>query len=129
MNMNKRIKKKWSRVERIENKVAQLMAINALLTEAVSRQNSLIEELKNINERNVQATNSRFDYLEKKVADKVSKKSWFSKTLQNWKALVSTNQIQSDEKCGDYAEVTHNGDKAETYVDVYAKVSNRAIKD
>lgn len=55
------------------------MASNALLTDAVSRQNSLIEELKNINERNVQATNSRFDYLEKKVADKVSKKSWFSK--------------------------------------------------
>ncbi|WP_225354477.1 DUF6275 family protein, partial [Streptococcus pneumoniae] len=24
---------------------------------------------------------------------------------------------------------THNGDKNETYVDVYAKVSNRAIKD
>ena len=54
---------------------------------------------------------------------------WFSKTLQNWKALVGTNQIKSDEKCGDYAEVTHNGDKAETYVDVYVKVSNRAIKD
>lgn len=77
--MNKRIKKKWSRVERLENKVAQLMASNTLLTEAVSRQNNLIEELKNIGERNVQATNSRFDYLEKKVADKVSKKSWFSK--------------------------------------------------
>lgn len=54
---------------------------------------------------------------------------WFSKTLQNWKALVSTNQIKSDDKCGDYAEVTHNGDKAETYVDVYTKVSNRVIKD
>lgn len=54
---------------------------------------------------------------------------WFSKTLQNWKALVGTNQIKSDEKCGDYAEVTHNSDKAETYVDVYVKVSNRAIKD
>ena len=54
---------------------------------------------------------------------------WFSKTLQNWKALVGTNQIKSGEKCGDYAEVTHNGDKAETYVDVYVKVSNRAIKD
>ncbi|WP_277290506.1 hypothetical protein [Streptococcus orisratti] len=77
--MNKRIKNKWSRVVRLENKVAQLMASNTLLVEAVSRQNSLIEELKNINERNVQATNSRFDYLEKKVADKVSKKSWFSK--------------------------------------------------
>lgn len=54
---------------------------------------------------------------------------WFSKTLQNWKALVSTNQIKSDEKCGNYAEVTHNGDKKETYVDVYTKVSNRVIKD
>ena len=54
---------------------------------------------------------------------------WFSKTLQNWKALVSTNRIKSGEKCGDYAEITHNGDKKETYVDVYAKVSNRAIKD
>ena len=54
---------------------------------------------------------------------------WFSKTLQNWKALVSTNAISSSDKCGDYTEVTHNGDKAETYVDVYAKVSNRVIKD
>ena len=54
---------------------------------------------------------------------------WFSKTLQNWKALVSTNRIQSGEKCGDYAEITHNGDKKETYVDVYTKVSKRAIKD
>ncbi|HEL1820004.1 hypothetical protein NQZ98_02775 [Streptococcus suis] len=62
--MNKRIKKKWSRVEILENKVAQLMASNALLTDAMSRQNSLIEELKNINERNVQATNARFNVLE-----------------------------------------------------------------
>lgn len=61
--MNKRIKKKWSRVEILENKVAQLMSSNALLTDAMCRQNSLIEELKNINERNVQATNARFDVL------------------------------------------------------------------
>lgn len=54
---------------------------------------------------------------------------WFSKTLQNWKALVGTNVITSSESCGNYAEITHNGDKKETYVDVYAKVSNRAIKD
>ncbi|MDO6346539.1 DUF6275 family protein [Streptococcus sp. GP0011] len=54
---------------------------------------------------------------------------WFSKTLQNWKALVSTNKITSSEPCGDYAGITHNGDKKETYVDVYTKVSNRAIKD
>ncbi|HEM5271836.1 TPA: hypothetical protein ACGO38_001156 [Streptococcus suis] len=40
------------------------MSSNALLTDAMCRQNSLIEELKNINERNVQATNARFDELE-----------------------------------------------------------------
>ena len=36
---------------------------------------------------------------------------WFSKTLQNWKCLVSTTV--SD---GMYYEVTHNGDKNENYV-------------
>jgi len=41
---------------------------------------------------------------------------WFSKTLQNWKALVSTTLLD-----GMYYELTHNGDKGETYVDVYKK--------
>lgn len=49
---------------------------------------------------------------------------WFSKTLQNWKALLSTTL--SD---GKYYEVTHNGDKQETYVDVYVKVDNRCVVD
>ena len=49
---------------------------------------------------------------------------WFCKTLQNWKAMVSTNV--SD---GMYYEVTHNGDKGETYVDVYKKWENICIKD
>lgn len=49
---------------------------------------------------------------------------WFCKTLQNWKAMVSTNV--SD---GMYYEVTHNGDKEETYVDVYKKWDNICIKD
>lgn len=47
---------------------------------------------------------------------------WFCKTLQNWKALVSTDfpdQI--------YYEVTHNGDKDETYVDVYKKKRNYKV--
>ena len=35
---------------------------------------------------------------------------WFCKTLQNWKALVSTTV--SD---GMYYEVTHNGDKGDLY--------------
>lgn len=49
---------------------------------------------------------------------------WFSKTLQNWKALVSTNV--SD---GMYYEVTYNGDKKETYLDAYKKWENKCIRD
>lgn len=49
---------------------------------------------------------------------------WFSKTLQNWKALVSTTVPD-----GMYYELTYNGDKHETYVDVYKKWENFTIKD
>ena len=48
---------------------------------------------------------------------------WSCKTLQNNKALVSTTV--SD---GMYYEITHNGDKNETYVDAYKKWENFAIK-
>ena len=48
---------------------------------------------------------------------------WFCKTLQNWKALVSTDVIN-----GVYWEVTHNGDKNETYVDTYTKTNNICVK-
>lgn len=47
---------------------------------------------------------------------------WFSKTLQNWKALMSTTIDD-----GRYYEATHNGDKAETYLDVYVKETNQVI--
>lgn len=49
---------------------------------------------------------------------------WFCKTLQNWKALVSTTV--SD---GMYYEITHNGDKGETYLDAYKKWENVCIPD
>lgn len=49
---------------------------------------------------------------------------WFCKTLQNWKALVSTTVPD-----GVYYEVTHNGDKGETYLDVYKKWENVCIPD
>lgn len=49
---------------------------------------------------------------------------WFSKTLQNWKALISTTI--SD---GMYYEVTYNGDKKETYLDAYKKWENVCAKD
>lgn len=50
---------------------------------------------------------------------------WFSKTLQNWKALVSTSALNSTFEYGDYVEATHNGDKRQTYCDVYKKQLNR----
>lgn len=47
---------------------------------------------------------------------------WFAKTLQNWKALVSTTLPD-----GMYYEVTHNGDKGETYLDAYKKFENVTV--
>lgn len=49
---------------------------------------------------------------------------WFAKTLQNWKALVSTDAVR-----GHYWEVTYNGDKQETYIDTYLKEGNVVIED
>lgn len=49
---------------------------------------------------------------------------WLCKTLQNNKALVSTTV--SD---GMYYEITHNGDKHETYVDAYKKWENFCVKE
>ena len=48
---------------------------------------------------------------------------WFCKTLQNWKALVSTTLPD-----GMYYEVTYNGDKNEWYLDAYKKFENRTVK-
>ncbi|HEM3554436.1 TPA: hypothetical protein ACGO2A_000984 [Streptococcus suis] len=77
--MNKRIKKKWLRIERLENKVAQLTAENILLTDALRNHADNIRDLYDIVKRNAQATNSRFDKIEKEVANSNAKKSWFSR--------------------------------------------------
>jgi hypothetical protein len=45
---------------------------------------------------------------------------WFAKVLGNWKALISTT-VPGD---GLYFEVTHSGEKNETYVDIYRKSAN-----
>lgn len=44
---------------------------------------------------------------------------WFSKTLSNWKALVSTTLPD-----GMYYEITHNGNTHDTYLDAYKKFEN-----
>lgn len=48
---------------------------------------------------------------------------WGCKTLQNNKALLSTTV--SD---GMYYEITHNGDKQQTYVDAYKKWENFVVR-
>lgn len=48
---------------------------------------------------------------------------WSCKTLQNNKALVST-----DVSDGMYYELTYNGDKKELYLDAYKKWENQCIK-
>lgn len=49
---------------------------------------------------------------------------WWSKTLQNWKALLSTTLPD-----GMYYEVTHDGDNGKTYLDAYKKFDNVSIDD
>lgn len=48
---------------------------------------------------------------------------WYCKTLQNWKALLSTALFD-----GMYYELTLNGDKDEAYLDAYKKWDNNCIK-
>lgn len=50
---------------------------------------------------------------------------WSCKTLQNYKALLSTT-VSGD---GIYAEYTYNGDKQELYEDVYRKLTNKCIME
>ena len=47
---------------------------------------------------------------------------WCCKTLQNWKALISTTLPD-----GMYYECTFNGDKNEMYLDAYKKFENKII--
>lgn len=49
---------------------------------------------------------------------------WSCKTLQNWKLILS-----APFKDAPLVEVTYNGDKKETYIDVYRKLENVRIPD
>lgn len=49
---------------------------------------------------------------------------WFSKTLLNWKALISTTLPDKM-----YYELTHDGANYCTYLDAYLKIDNRKVMD
>ena len=63
----------------------------------------------------------RFDYLTADGDLNGMFVVWFCKTLQNWKAIVAGRDFD------EFIEVTHNGDKNETYVDIYKKVMNVCV--
>lgn len=48
---------------------------------------------------------------------------WYSKTLQNAKALLSTSLPD-----GMYYEITYNGNKGELYFDAYKKFENLKVE-
>ncbi|HFR3628020.1 TPA: hypothetical protein ACHVD0_001407 [Streptococcus suis] len=78
--MNKRIKKKRELIEQVQGtKEAVDIALNIIksLLDENAKQANEIAELRSIIERNAQATNSRFDYLEKKVGEKWKNKLLF----------------------------------------------------
>ena len=73
--------------------------------------------------------NDAFDSKSVYVQEKIDRSQvyvvWSCKTLQNYKALLST-AVSGD---GIYVEFTYNGDKQELYMDVYHKVVNRKITE
>ncbi|NQN32865.1 hypothetical protein HO915_09270 [Streptococcus suis] len=80
--MNKRIKKKRALIEQVQGtKEAVDIALNIIksLLDENTKQANEISELHSIVERNAQATNARFDKIEKQVANSNAKKSWFSR--------------------------------------------------
>lgn len=66
---------------------------------------------------------SEFHYAPLHVAERKMYVVWFCKTLQNWKALVSGEEVSK------YIEITYNGDKQEAYIDIYDKAYNACVKD
>ena len=71
--------------------------------------------------------NEAFDNMSVYIQEKIDLSQvyvvWSCKTLQNYKALLSTS-VSGD---GIYVEFTYNGDKQELYMDVYHKLVNQNI--
>ncbi|HEM4595969.1 TPA: hypothetical protein U1Z56_000155 [Streptococcus suis] len=80
--MNKRIKKKRELIEQVQGtKEAVDIALNIIknLLDENAKQANEIAELRSIIERNARATNSRFDKIEKQVANSNAKKPFWKR--------------------------------------------------
>ncbi|MEG3298207.1 hypothetical protein [Streptococcus suis] len=80
--MNKRMKKKRELIEQVQGtKEAVDIALNIIksLLDENAKQANEISELRSIIERNAQATNSRFDKIEKQVANSNTKKPFWKR--------------------------------------------------
>lgn len=73
--MNKRIKKK----RKLEGKVKYLESMLDYAIHEIIRQDKEIEELKQVSSRNAQATNAKFDKIEKQVANSNAKKPFWKR--------------------------------------------------
>lgn len=73
--------------------------------------------------------NEAFENMSVYVQEKIDLSNvyvvWSCKTLQNYKALLSTSVFGD----GIYVEFTYNGDKQELYMDVYRKIVNQKITE
>ncbi|WP_261291959.1 hypothetical protein, partial [Streptococcus suis] len=80
--MNKRIKKKRELIEQVQGtKEAVDIALNIIksLLDENAKQANEISELRSTVKRNAQATNSRFDKIEKQVANSNTKKPFWKR--------------------------------------------------
>ncbi|HFI0336310.1 TPA: hypothetical protein ACGOV2_000799 [Streptococcus suis] len=77
--MNKRMKKKYRPIQALEQRLLAVSTTIGVVVNGQSRLYNRVVELENIVERNVQATNSKFDKIEKQVVNSNAKKSWFSR--------------------------------------------------
>lgn len=83
-----------------------------------------VEFIKFVKEEIASYVNKHLDKSDNKVCDTNEVYIvWYCKTLQNWKALVSTTLFD-----GMYYEITFNGDKNEAYIDAYKKWENYCVK-
>ncbi|WP_099809888.1 hypothetical protein [Streptococcus suis] len=77
--MNKRIKKKYRPIQVLEQRLSAFSTMIDIIVNGQSRLYNRVVELEKIVERNAQATNSRFDKIEKQVANGNAKKPFWKR--------------------------------------------------